>query len=403
MIHYFDPGHETAVLNASPYYMAPANVAAMQNELSCLPVWYARCNDFVLVADEESKAYACALSEYLAGLPEAILETDLSRIGDTNVTLWGISPQAIRLFDEIAARYDLDLCLPLWDDKLIYLNSRQCARDCLKKLTEGIPQISKCLVPQVCTSLDEVEDLLNKSDVRLLAKAPYSSSGRGLLWLPVDGLTRTERQILHGVLKKQGSVLIERVVDKRVDFAMEFISDRHGSVSFEGYSLFRTNEKGAYMGNYLGSQADIEKQLTGKIGLSLLEEAKSQLSTILSSAYAPYYEGCIGVDMMLYEEGGDIKIHPCVEINMRYNMGYLSLNFSRNYMHGSSTGYYNLDFNAKAGETYRLHREMTEKHPLQFEDAKIRSGYLSLCPVREDTHYRAYVLIGNNEVIDSFF
>lgn len=403
MIYYFDPGHETAVLNASPYYMAPANVVAMQNELSCLPVWYAGKNDLVLVANEESKVYINALSENFAGLPGAITEADLTRIGDTKIVLWGISPQAIRFFDEIATRYNLVLCLPSWHDELIYLNSRQSAHDCLEKLVKDIPRISECLIPRIYTSLDRIEEAVSESGKRFLAKAPFSSSGRGLLWLPVGGLTRTERQILHGILKKQGSVMIEQVVDKRTDFAMEFVSDGHGAVRFGGYSLFRTNEKGAYMGNYLGSQADIEAQLAGKIGLPLLEEVKSQLSVILSAVYTPYYEGCIGVDMMLYEEDGNMKIHPCVEINMRYNMGYLSLNFSENYIHEGSAGYYNLDFNVKAGETYRLHREMAEKYPLEFENGKIRSGYLSLCPVDEGTHYRAYVLIGNNEVIGSFF
>jgi hypothetical protein len=393
MIHYFNPGHETAVHNASPYYMAPANVAAMQTELAYLLVWYAHYGDRVLVSNEKDRGYNSFLSAYFDILPTAITKRNLIKGDRDEVQLWGISPQAIHFFQELNEKYDCNLQLPRWSEELIFLNSRQSAHNSLSELIESIPDISSSLLPQVCTSLDEIEQAVDSSSAQLLAKAPYSSSGRGLLWLPVGGLTRTERQILHGILKKQKIVLLEKVVDKQVDFALEFVCDGKCKAAFEGYSLFKTNNKGAYQGNYLGRQEDIHNQLVTNIDRNLLEEVKMRLTDILSSVYAPYYNGCVGVDMMLYKENNEIKIHPCVEINMRYNMGYLAVCFSKNYLYEGSSGQYNLDFSAKEGEIYESHRLLSEKYPLVVESGRIKSGYLSLCPVYLTSHYRAYVLV----------
>lgn len=393
MIHFFNPGHETAVQNASPYYMAPTNVATLQHELAFLPAWYANKNDAVLIYSRYDKDFFYYLSDFFPSLPNAIMEDELPDFDLSDVCLWGISPQAIHFFGTLNKKYGLNLRLPEWQDDYTYLNSRQAAKDCLAELQRLLPEIDDTIIPRFCNDLDEIENLLAVSPYRLLAKAPYSSSGRGLLWLPADILPRSERQILHGILKRQGAVSIERVLNKQLDFAMEFMCDGKGGIAFEGYSLFSTNEKGAYKGNFLSSQQTIEGILTSKIDLSVLESVKDCLLKILSTRYACNYKGCIGVDMMIYEDNDKYCIHPCLEINMRYNMGYLSLCFAKRFMNEGSSGYYQTDFSPTDGMAYSIHRQMLEKHPARFRDGKIVSGYLPLCPVTENSHYRAYVLI----------
>lgn len=393
MIHFFNPGHETAVLNASPYYMAPANVMAMQQELAYLPAWYANRGDKIFVPDPIDKAFYQSLSDNFGIMPQPISESDLIRYGNERISFWGISPQAIHYWSELRQNHSLEIKIPVWNEKFTDLNSRTTAKDLLQDLSIEILKISKEIVPQFYTSLEDIESVASSSSVRLLAKAPYSSSGRGLLWLPEGGLTRTERQILHGILKKQGSVSIEKVLDKQVDFAMEFISTGSGKVQFAGYSLFETNKKGAYLGNFIGSQQDIEKRLTENISVSLLNEVKVGLEKLLSVRCGSIYNGCIGVDMMIYKDLEMYRLHPCLEINMRYNMGYLALKFGENYVCEGSEGRFYIDFDAKAGEIERRHREMSSKHSLIFENGKIKQGYMSLCPVTAQSHYRAYVLI----------
>lgn len=391
-IHYFNPGHETAVNNASPYYTPPANIAAMQEELSFLPAWYADREDKVLV-DSKDEVYYSYLTEKFSTLVQPISQDELIRYRDANVLLWGVSPQAIRYFEGLNKELEINLNIPEWSEEYKYLNSRLAARDCLSESINSIPLLSQAVIPQFYTNLDDINRAVDTSIYQLLAKAPYSSSGRGLLWLPTTGLTRTENQILHGILKKQGSVSIERVLDKQMDFAMEFMADGKGNIAFAGYSLFYTNAKGGYEANYIGSQKSIIEQLSEKISLDLLDSVKGKLINILSKKLATLYNGCIGVDMLIYLEDNEYKLHPCVEINMRYNMGFLSCRLYENYIATHSCGKFYIDFNPKAEEMYNNHLLMEEKHPIRIENGKITSGYLSLCPINRSNRYRAYVLV----------
>lgn len=391
-IHYFNPGHETAVNNASPYYTPPANIAAMQEELSFLPAWYADREDKVLV-DSKNEVYYSYLTEKFSTLAQPVSQNELTQYRDANVSLWGVSPQAIRYFEELNKELEINLNIPQWSEEYKYLNSRLAARDCLSGLINSIPLLSQVVIPQFYTNLDNINRAVNASAYQLLAKAPYSSSGRGLLWLPATGLTRTENQILHGILKKQGSVSIERVLDKQMDFAMEFMADGKGNIAFAGYSLFYTNAKGGYEANYIGSQESIIEQLSEKISLDLLYSVKGKLINILSEKLTTLYNGCIGVDMLIYLEDNEYKLHPCVEINMRYNMGFLTCRLYENYIATESCGKFYIDFNPKAEEMYNNHLLMEEKHPIRIENGRIISGYLSLCPINRSNRYRAYVLV----------
>lgn len=395
MILYFNPGHETAVLNGSPYYTAPANIVTMQNELSYLPAWYGATGDVVLVDTIEIPDYYQFLYQNLEALPMAITDESLSNYSDEEIILWGISPQSIYYWETLAAEQDISFTLPIWNDEYTFLNSRLSARNVLNEIIKIVPEVDSNISPQIFDSLEILETYLENSSYPLLAKALYSSSGRGLLWLPPTGLTRTERQILHGILKKQGNISVERVLDKQVDFAMEFMSDGKGNVSFEGYSLFYTNKKGGYEANFIGSQNSIENILTSKISNILLDEVKKSLLGILAEQYGKVYKGCIGVDMMIYKDGGVYKLHPCLEINMRYNMGYLALKLYENYVVPSSSGKFFIEFSATEGEIMKRHQENLLEYPISFADKRLKSGYLALCPISEKSKYRACVVIEN--------
>ena len=71
-----------------------------------------------------------------------------------------------------------------------------------------------------CKKVREVEKYLILQNAPFILKTPYSSSGRGLLWLPERKLTTKDRTWIEGALNKQGCVSIECALDKYQDFAM---------------------------------------------------------------------------------------------------------------------------------------------------------------------------------------
>lgn len=392
-LYYFNPGHEGAILNESPYYMAPANVVAMQRELAYLPAWYANKEDLVLLQEILPRDFVDLFVDNLH-LPKEITSDNLVSINNTlSAHLWGVSPQAVHYFESLNAKYIIDIQLPIWDNTLKECSNREFAKNCLMQLLEVIPSISKNIVPHFYSDLDIIEETVSESNYQFLAKAPYSSSGRGLLWLPQDALTRTERQILHGILKKQGKISLERALNKKLDFAMEFYLNMDNNIEFLGYSLFETNSKGAYLGNHIDSQSNIINTISEYISRDILEEVESSLKKILPEMFSKNYVGCIGVDMLIYEDREEYKLHPCVEINVRDNMGLLAIKLYEKHIHPNSKGYFRIDFNSKPNETYDKHTSMLEVHPLQFIDKKIYSGYFPLCPINETSKYHAYAIL----------
>ena len=160
-IHYFNPGHETAVHNGSPYYTAPANIAAMQQELAYLPAWYADKEDVVLVQKHDNDF--SFLNKNIDNPPIAITQNEASEYGDTAVSLWGISPQAIHYFKELNKENEACLNIPEWHDEYRILNSRQNAKDCLSEIVWQISQIQDSIIPRFYTELSEIDNAVRLS------------------------------------------------------------------------------------------------------------------------------------------------------------------------------------------------------------------------------------------------
>ena len=189
-------------------------------------------------------------------------------------------------------------------------------------------------------------------------------------------------------------ISIESGLDKVQDFAMEFYSDRQGTVRYEGLSVFNTEERGSYTGNILEEQSTMLSRITRFTGEETYSCIQEAVRSVLQEVYGSTYAGCIGVDMLVYrQKDGSFAIHPCIEINMRYTMGMVALRLFQHYVAPRAVGDYRVSYEKEAGEALEKHRLMSETYPLRFANGRIQEGYLSLCPVTKDTHYRAYLLL----------
>lgn len=179
----------------------------------------------------------------------------------------------------------------------------------------------------------------------LIFKSPWSSSGRGVFVVnqlsTVNGLRQAEgswqvkrvkdtdsqlsiQKRLQGFLSSQGGFVVDRFyADKVLDFAMEFFIHEDHRVEFLGYSVFHAAEHGAYGYNYVESQSELLQRID--IDSTLLQRLivyhQEHLSRIA-------YHGPVGIDMLKTADG---RIHPCLEINLRMNMGILALLLYRKY------------------------------------------------------------------------
>jgi len=396
MIHFFNPDHETAVLNASKHYHPPTQVAKMQADLAFLPAWYAFDGDFVFMEKPLPDGFLFSLEplnfQVLPVSPHDFTEKQ-EAFQHSILDLWGISPQSVHFFEELNKSDNLSLAIPPWKEEYRFLGSRFASQKLLSRLLDRIPEVEPDIFPLFFPDIEKIEQANQQSPEPLLVKSPHSSSGRGLLRLLPGKLTQSERQIIGGMLKKQGEVSIEKLLNKQLDFSMQFENTVAGDTRFLGYSIFQTNLRGAYEKSSLDTQSCLEKQISHRIENDLLVKTRTILSELIHEMYANAYHGIIGVDLLVYKTIDANRLHPCVEINMRKTMGYLAFRLAEKYLHPDSHGDFFIDYNRNPTVTGQKHDQFQKLYPLIFENGRIRSGYLSLCPIKEDTNYRAYVII----------
>jgi hypothetical protein len=217
------------------------------------------------------------------------------------------------------------------------LSSRQTAVELLPLLQmEGTMGESVWL-----TSVDEVCAFAGQYE-KVLLKAPWSGSGKGIqpvCGMPDDNLKGWTRRIIAS----QGGVVGEPFYNKVMDFAFEFkVSDE--GVEPVGYSLFEADARGIYKENRLASDEVIEAELSVYVPKENLQKLWMRLQTELQLLLGETYRGYLGVDMMIVRIGGGYAIHPCVEVNLRMNMGVVSHLFFDRYVCREACGRYVIEY-----------------------------------------------------------
>ena len=134
---------------------------------------------------------------------------------------------------------------------------------------------------------------------------------------------------LRGIIRSQGSVMGETAYDRILDFATEW-ECKDGKALFIGVSTFTTSDRGKYKSNIVAPQENIVSFILQQIdihgkGNNLSEIIKRQ-SLLLENYVAPFYDGPLGIDMLVTSER---NIHPCVEINLRDTMGRVAIDIQQ--------------------------------------------------------------------------
>jgi len=331
-LHIFNPEHDMALAVNLANFTAPHAGRQLRHDLGFLAALTAEKGDAVLVEDVRlaEHAFQDVLRWFKRnGVPlhvnEQISFVDKKRRIYKHVVPWGWDKTLVARLKKWGIRNNILLTTEQLD-AIRALSHRRTAMNLLEKLQQdGVVGESF-----VCTSLQQVADLLQRYS-KLVLKAPWSSSGRGIRFLDVQR-TPMEMQIgwISNIFKSQGAVMAEPYYDKVKDFGMEFFAEADGCVTYRGLSLFNT-VNGAYSGNILATESAKRAMLNRFLPLSLLDHVKDAICTHLSPVLKDVYHGPFGVDMMIVsgikhdDSSCGFKLHPCVEINLRCTMGHYAL------------------------------------------------------------------------------
>jgi hypothetical protein len=174
-------------------------------------------------------------------------------------------------------------------------------------------------LPVEARSLAEVEAAVGEWG-EAYVKSPWSSSGRGVFPTTRETLAVSADRI-QGIIKRQGSVMVEPLLPKLQDFAILF--DRG---EFAGYSLFFNSTATNYAGNFVASDARILEKLSQWIPAAEVEALRKAVAAGLAEVLGDeFFNGKLGVDMMVCGTATETPwIAPCVEINLRATMGFVA-------------------------------------------------------------------------------
>ena len=328
-LHIFNPEHDIALAANLSNFTSPHAGRQLRHDLGWLPALWAK-EGYVLVEDVDTAQRDFARVMH-RGFDGFVSKHQLGKLDITQVEPWGWD-LALRSF---LLRYGVE-AVP--DERTIGtirdLSHRKHAVELLSLLHfEGTIGQS-----WQTDSMAAVQQALDAHQ-RIVVKAPWSSSGRGVRF--IDGghgdrhLGKPQEPVpmsrwIENVIDRQGSVVIETYCHRVKDFGMEFESDGKGDVRYLGLSLFHT-QNGAYIGNILATEDEKEKMISRYITDDLLVAVREKICSALGERYRDKYAGPFGVDMMVVR--GDDQQHfllnPCVEINLRRTMGHVALALSR--------------------------------------------------------------------------
>jgi hypothetical protein len=293
------------------------------------------------------------------------------------------------MFEHIRRQYPL-ISIPVIPDDLDEMAGRREAARCLEYIKELLPEYAFPRLPHFFSDYPPILDFLQTHRGDYLLKAPYSSSGRGLLRLSgVPDLTR--RRMIESIIRKQHYIGLEPFLNRTIDFAAEYYSDGDGHCRFEGYSMFRTSDNGAYQGSLLASQSKIESTLQQYVTRDRITAVLSAVQASLEHVYARRYCGYMGVDMMIYDNDGEYCIHPCVEVNLRRTMGHVAIRLYEQYISPLSEGVFRIRFHKREGDAMRYMQTMSGKYPPIIREGRLPDGAVFLTPITDDTHFTAFM------------
>lgn len=343
--HLFYPENDLALARDIVHYTAPPAAVALRRAGAALPLWYGSAGD-CFVSGGINDCWLAGMCDTF-GIDIDVYDHCPAR---WQPRPWGWSKASRHYFEAIGfapAQLPTDAELEAYRQ----LSHRRTAIEAARRLREaaGIGEVAveiadAALLPGLVREYGNV-----------IVKLPWSSSGRGLIAVDVSTL---ERQLpnIEGMIKRQGSVVVERQFAKTLDFALLYRLDG-GVCRDAGISVFQTTGLGIYTGNILAPRQELEEKVKEAIGAEVYRRLTVVMSRVLEELAGSVYQGPLGVDFIAYQGGVSLA-----EINFRNTMGHVCALFYERHAQAGTRGLFEIrdsrlpdDFTAQGKKLARGH------------------------------------------------
>ncbi len=323
VVYIFNPDNDLALAHEAmmsrrglprAVYTPKPRAEQLARSLALLPAWYAAPDSSVLApvgSDVEG------LQQWLNRHLDGITVTDRVPREPATLRPWGWSNT---LISKLLSQGASPLSIPSNTQRLAQLSSRQLTMTVHERLAAALGH-TLCPMPTVLSSLDEVKHFITSHQSGCYFKKLWSGSGRGIYHTREASATRELLQWTGGEIARCGAVMGEPTFERIMDMAVEF-ECRDGKVTIAGYSIFHVDSHDRWQGNIVDKKDNLHERITTRYGD--FDKVVAALSGIIADIVPVDYNGHLGVDMLLFREGENIGIDPCVEVNMRCTMGLVA-------------------------------------------------------------------------------
>lgn len=253
---------------------------------------------------------------------------------------------------------------------------------------EGLTWMSARPYSTLITTQEELEgfaDRATATEKTIVLKSLWSASGRGVRFFD-----KKESAMDHGkaTLRADGALIGEHKLERVAEASLLYLYDGQ-KATYLGLNVYSSSENGAFGEELHGGFA------THEFDESLPQGWEATAGDIVgraiekSLAGSPY-SGPAGVDIMLYrDEDGEVRIRPCMEINLRHCMGHVAQAVKRRIADGTAIRWRMGHFSSNAEWTKFCETE-SAKSPLSLDsDGRITSGFFRLTPLKS-SNFGAY-------------
>lgn len=404
-----NPSCEMAIASGVAAYTPPKQIALFEQLIEQIPIWFISSSSYLLVERCPSTEYIDSLTEILGSTPNFITPVRLRELTsqglDIDIKLWGLTPAIEKGIQSITKRSGVCLNQPKaaqWCSTLRNFVSRHFALEILTKSLERVETFSNLRdivsvesLPNIAYSIDEIESFMKQNSSSVL-KSPWSSSGRGVMFVKGGNLEEIDKRWCSSVLKLQDSVMVEHRLERVIDFSLHFDIVESGAVNYVGLVSFNTDLRGNYNGSNIEAlpKSFIEETaLTEDIFNRVANDIV--LPELVNSGIGDIYSGSLGVDGIVYrsEVDGSIKINPCLEINVRESMGRVTLSLRDKLAEGAA-GVWSIERLGAEIDPIAYDCDMRMRYPLQFSDrGEVKSGYFPMVEPTIEQSLAVYAIV----------
>lgn len=406
-LYYFYPFVEYELALGPHGINIPRKMYSLKTDLDILPVYLAKNDDMVLVEKAPRTEFLQQLKDAGFSGPQFVEKEELENSGRRlrSFQPWGWCYHTRKLQKEISSAVPVTVKS---EQEISYFNELYAKTLSLEILKNNPDLCDGEIIGQVACNEDEANKSISEIQSRgynVVIKAVLGSSGQNQIQIKSDSAIEDQQKSwLRRLLKEQGKVIVEPWLDRAFDFSVQMKVNPDGTSKLLGHARFICDETGKYRGAWLGGfETNLKKEeiiFVRKNNL-LNEITQKTMKVVADTLHKKNYSGTAGVDCFVYRDKfGDLKIKPIVEVNVRNNMGEITVNFSK-HMVSRRVGIWQIvgqhELKTFGVSSFsELEKKLKEKHPLRMRESLIDSGVLFTTDPSRAQGYTSFMLVGNS-------